>query len=211
MGAVSSYGLIDADYAMRIRESADHADGPIYMLGLTRLRPGTDTSPRGLPAVGQATVADYAPIPLLSSVGATLCLAATVIASSPSWDRVGVVSYPSRRAYLDLSYRRDFRTWHERKEQSLEHTTVLGTLRTGALPDANHQRMLLEVWNGAEPPPLVPGNTARFDVEGTVIGDGRQWSGVRYTPIEFGTPLPLHPARFGYQALLLAPMLERWR
>jgi hypothetical protein len=71
--------------------------------------------------------------------------------------------------------------------------------------------VLLEVWNGPEPAPLVAGCAARFDVEGTIIGDGRQWSGVRFTPIELGTALPLHPARFGYQALLLAPVLERWR
>jgi hypothetical protein len=208
---VPSYGLIDADYAMRIRDTADHADGPIYMVGLTRLRPGTDTSPRGLPAIGPDAVTDYAPIPLLASVGAALCLAATVIAGSPNWHRVGVVGYPSRRAYLDLAYRHDFRTWHARKEESLEHTTVLATLRTGELPTADSQRLLLEVWNGPEPAPLVPSASTRFDVEGTVIGDGRQWTGVRYTPIELGTALPLQAARFGYQALLLAPLLERWR
>jgi hypothetical protein len=208
---VPSYGLIDADYAMRLRETAGHADGPIYMVGLTRLRPGTDTSPHGLPAVGRETVTDYAPIPLLSSVGAALCMAATVVASSPSWDRVGVVGYPSRSAYLELSYRRDFRAWHARKEESLEHITVLATLRTAGLPVTDSQRLLLEVWNGPEPARLVSGPATRFDVEGTVIGDGRQWSGLRYTPIELGTPLPLHPARFGYQALLLAPVLERWR
>jgi hypothetical protein len=208
---VPSYGLIDADYAMRIRETADHVDGPIYMLGLTRFRPGTDTSLRGLPAVGREAVTDYAPIPLLSSVGAALCLAASVVASSPSWDRVGVVGFPSRQSFLELARLRDFRAWHSRKEQAVEHTTVLGTLPTGRLPAAYSQRVLLEVWNGPEPPPLVPGPAATFDVEGTVIGDGRQWSGARYTPIELGTALPLHPARFGYQALLLEPLLERWR
>ncbi|MGB6456450.1 MAG: hypothetical protein WBH47_18420 [Streptosporangiaceae bacterium] len=205
------YGLIDAAYATRIRETAGQADGPIYMLSLTRLRACTDTSPRGLPAVGRDTVTDYAPIPLLSSVGAALCLAASVVASSPGWDRVGVVGYPSRRAFLELAYRLEFRTWHARKERAMEHTTVLGTLPTGGLPVADSQRVLLEVWNGPEPAPLIAGPVARFDVEGTVIGDGRQWSGVRYTPIELGTALPLHPARFGYQALLLEPLLERWR
>lgn len=205
------YGLIDADYVTRLRQAADRADGPIYMLGLTRLLPGTDTSPRGLPAVGRDVVTDYAPIPLLASVGAALCLAASVVASSPGWDRVGVIGYPSRRSFLELSYQHEFRTWHARKEESMEHTTVLATLPTGALPVADGQRLLLEVWNGPEPAPLVPGPATAFDVEGTVIGDGRQWSGVRYTPIELGTALPLTPASFSYQALLLEPMLERWR
>jgi hypothetical protein len=208
---VPTYGLIDADYAMRLREKAGHADGPIYMLGLTRLRPATDTSPRGLPAVGRDVVTDYAPIRLLASVGAALCLAATVVASSPIWDRVGVVSYPSRRSFLDLAYTQSFRDWHAQKEQAMEHTTVLATVPAPGVPVGGSQRLLLEVWNGTEPAPLVSVPAARFDVEGTIIGDGRQWSGVRFTPIELGTPLPLHPARFGYQALLLEPVLERWR
>jgi len=49
-----------------------------------------------------------------------------------------------------------------------------------------------------------------FGVEGTVIGDGRTWSGARYTVIESGTPLPLVKAQAGYQALLLMPAIERW-
>ena len=205
------YGLIDAEYAMRLRETAGDVDGPIYMLGLTRLRPGTDTSPRGLPALGRDTLSEFAPIPLLSAVGAALCLAASVVASSPDWDRVGVVSFPSRRSFLELADRRDFREWHARKVESVERMTVLGTLPAEGLPAVDCQRLLLEVWNGPEPTPLVTEPTARFDVEGTVVGDGRQWSGIRYTAIELGTALPLHPPRFGYQALLLAPALERWR
>jgi hypothetical protein len=208
---VLRYGLIDADYAMRLRETAGDVDGPIYMVGLTRLLPGTDTSPRGLPALGLDSLSEFAPIPLLSAVGAALCLTASVVASSPEWDRVGVVSFPSRRSFLELADRRDFRQWHARKVESVERMTVLGTLPAEGLPAADCQRLLLEVWNGPEPTPLVTEPTARFDVEGTVIGDGRQWSGIRYTPIELGTALPLHPPRFGYQALLLAPVIERWR
>ena len=49
-----------------------------------------------------------------------------------------------------------------------------------------------------------------FAVEGTYIGDGRQWSGARYTPIEPGTALPLEPARFGYLAVLVEPVIESW-
>lgn len=205
------YGLIDGDYAMRLRETAGDVDGPIYMLGMTRLRPGTDTGARGLPALGRDTLSEFAPIPLLSAVGAALCLAASVVASSPDWDRVGVVSFPSRRSFLELADRRDFREWHARKVESVEHMTVLGMLPAERLPPADCQRLLLEVWNGAEPTPLVTEPAATFDVEGTIVGDGRQWSGIRYTAIALGTALPLHPPRFGYQALLLAPVLERWR
>jgi hypothetical protein len=209
--AVPRYGLIDADYAMRLRETAADADGPFYTVGLRRLRPGTDTGTRGLPAVGQDALPDHAPIPLLSSVGAALCLVATVVASSSNWDRVAVVGYPARRSYLELTDRQEFRAWYARQEKSTEHVTVLGTLPTTGLPATGSQRLLLEVWNGPEPTRLVSSPAATFTVEGTIIGDGRQWSGVRFTPIELGTALPLNPARFSYQALLLSPVLERWR
>jgi hypothetical protein len=208
---VPKYRLIDAEYALRLRETADQADGPIYLLGLRRLRPGADSSARRLPPIGPGTVIDFAPIPMLSSVGAAMCLFATVVASSPNWDRVVVLGFPTRHSFLELFERRDFREWHSRQLESSEEMTVLGTVPVAGLPAADSQRLLLEVWNGPEPPPLVPDPATRFDVDGTVIGDGRQWSGVRYTSIALGTALPLHPARFGYQALLLEPMLERWR
>jgi hypothetical protein len=202
--------VIDADYAMRIRETAGDADGPVYMLGFRTFRLRADTGPRRLSATGRAVVTD-APIPLFSSVGAGLCLVATVLASSPNWDRVAVIGFPSRRSFLELTDLGEFRTWIVRHEESNERIMLLATVPTGGLPPADNQRLLLEVWNGPEPAPLVRNSAARFDVDGTVIGDGRQWSGVRYTPIELGTALPLHPARFGYQALLLEPVLERWR
>jgi hypothetical protein len=208
---VLSYGLIDAEYAMRLRETAADVDGPVYLLGLTRLRPGTGTGPRGLPALARDTLSEFAPIPLLSAVGAALCLAASVVASSPDWDRVGVASFPSRRSFLELAERRDFREWHARKVETVERMMVLGLLPAERLPSPDSQRLLLEVWNGPEPAPLVTEPPARFDVEGTVVGDGRQWSGIRFTAIALGTALPLHPPRFGYQGLLLAPVLERWR
>src|SRR5262249_53845515 len=119
--------------------------------------------------------------------------------------------FPSRRSFLELTDNREFRAWSVRNLELNERIMVLGTLPTGGLPAADNQRMLLEMWHGPEPPPLVSGPAARFDVDGTVVGDGRQWGGVRYPPFELGPPLPLQPARFGYQALLLQPLLERWR
>ena len=213
MGAVPGYGLIDlidADYATRLREGVGHADGRIYMLGLSKFRPGADQSLRRGTAAGLSTATD-ASIPLLCSVGAEPCLVATVVASSLNWDRVAVIGFPTRRSFLDLVDHQEFRAWSVRHEESNERIMLLGTLPTDGLPAADNQRLLLEMWHGPEPEPLVTDPAARFDVDGTAVGDGRHWSGARYTPIEFGTPLPVLPARFGYQALLVAPVLERWR
>jgi hypothetical protein len=201
---------IDADYAMRIRQLANDADGPVYMLGFRKFRPGADARPRRVGPLGQAVVTD-ASIPMFSSVGAELCLVATVVASSLDWDRVAVIGFPSRRSFLELTDLREFRTWIVQHEESNERIMLLATMPTAGLPAADNQRLLLEVWNGPEPAPLTRSPAARFDVDGTLIGDGRQWSGIRYTAIALGTALPLHPPRFGYQALLLEPVLERWR
>jgi hypothetical protein len=206
---VPRYGQIDAVYAGRLRST--QADGPIYMLALEKLRPDAGQEP--VPAAAHFG-ADriYAPIPLLSAAGAAVCFAADVVASSGGWDRVGVIGYPTRRSFVELSYEPQFLNWHSAKEVRLERTMVMAMLPAGNLPGpAGEGRILLEAWAGPTPALLAEGPASIFDVEGTVIGDGRQWSGIRYTPIESGTSLPLRAATSGYQALLLEPTIERWR
>jgi hypothetical protein len=211
---VPRYGLIDRDYGLRLRSVAYDGDGRIYMLNLTKFLPGSGLMP-GADRLGNGRshdVGEYAPISLLTAVGATLRLMADVLASSGDWDRVTVVDYPSRRSFLELAERRDFREWHMNKQAGVERTTVVGMLPAREVPaDAAGGRILLELWDGPAPPPLAAGPATCFDVEGTVIGDGRNWSGVRYTAIETGTPLPLQRPRADYQALLLEPRIVRWR
>ena len=181
------------------------------MLGLEKVRPDVDHGPARGPAHRGADHF-YAPIPLLTGAGAALCFAAEVVASSDGWDRVAVIGYPTRRSFVELSYEPQFLNWHAAKEGRLERTMVMGILPAGNLPGpARPRRILLEAWAGAAPALLAPGPATIFDVEGTIIGDGKQWSGIRYTPIESGTSLPLRAATPGYQALLLEPGIERWR
>jgi hypothetical protein len=211
---VPRYGLIDRDYGSRLRSAAYDADGPIYMLNLTKFLPGSDLPPGAdLLGDGHGQDADeYAPIPLLTAVGATLRLVSAVVASTGDWDQVTVVDYPTRRSFLELAERRDFREWHMHKQAGVDRTTVVGLLPARDLPaDGAGGRILLELWHGPAPLPLAPGPVTRFDVEGTVIGDGRSWTGARYTAIETGTPLPLQRPRPDYQALLLEPRIVRWR
>ncbi len=203
------YGTIDGDYGLRLRTAAGAADGPIYMLNLTKYRPEDGFG------AGQFTGLDvgrYAPIPLLAAVGASLCFVADVVAGTGDWDRVAVVCYPTRRSFLALAARRDFREWHTNKHADVERTTVMGTLPLRKLPaEADPRRMLLELWAGPVPHPVAGGPVTPFGVEGTIIGDGRQWNGARYTAIEPGTPLPLQPPRLDYLALLLEPRIVRWK
>jgi len=209
---VARYGRIDSDYGRRLRLTADQADGPVYMLNLTKFAPGNPAAFDTHDGSGRYAASSYAPIPLLASVGAALCFVAEVVAGSANWDRVAIVSYPTRASFLDLAGRPDFQAWHARKQAGVLLTSVLGMLPADGLPAGEGlRRALLELWNGTVPAVVADGPATAFDVEGTIIGDGRQWSGVRYTAIAAGTALPLHRPRPDYQALLLEPRISRWR
>jgi hypothetical protein len=206
-----SYGLIDRGYGQRLRAAASSADGPIYMLSLTKYRADSELRQRGPGLIGRDDDGRYAPIPLLTSVGAALCFVADVVAGFGDWDRVAVVGYPTRRSFVQLADRRDFQDWHLRKEPGMVRTIVMGTLPAADLPaPESSRRILLEAWDGPEPGQVTGRPAIAFEVEGTVIGDGRRWSGVRYTAMAPGVALPLIAATPGYQALLLTPTIERW-
>ena len=42
-------------------------------------------------------------------------------------DRIGIVDYPTRRAFFDMQRRDDFKAQHEHKEAGMEFTIVMGT------------------------------------------------------------------------------------
>jgi hypothetical protein len=207
---VPPYGRIDSDYGKRLMSPA--ADGPIYMLNLTRFRPEMPFVRHASGAAsGFEADARAAPLDVLAEVGARLCFVADVVASLANWHRVAVVGYPSRRSFVAMAGRYDFMSWHHNMSAGVEEAVVLGILPTGLLPEPSTSWTLLETWTGPEPAPVAGGSVSEFAVEGTLVGDGRQWSGVRYTAIEPGTPLPLEPATAGYDALLLEPTIERWQ
>jgi hypothetical protein len=207
---VPPYGRIDRDYGKQLRSSA--ADGPIYMLNLTRYRPDVPHGWHGVGRfIGRDPGASYAPLDVFADVGARLCFVAAVVASPGNWNRVFVVGYPSRRSFVAMAARHDFMNWHHDMAADIEEVIVMGILPIGMLPSESTSWTLLETWSGPRPAPVAPGPVTEFAVEGTLIGDGRQWSGARYTAIEPGTPLPLDPTPPGYDALLLEPTVERWR
>lgn len=204
------YGLIDSDYGMKL--SASESCDPIYMLNLMKYRPEADYGAGGERGVtGQDADCRYAPLEVLLAAGVTLSFLADVVASQAGWDRVGVVRFPTRQSFVHMLWRRDFQDRHRHREAGLDQIIIMGTLPVSELPVAsNTRRILLEVWDGSAPSELADGQAVGFDVEGTIIGDGRHWSGARYTVIEQGTPLPLQQPRQDYQALLLEPRVERW-
>lgn len=203
-----TYGLIDDDYSARLRTVADDSDGPIYMLTLTSFRPASGQ------LFGRNHRQDpdsrYGPPTLFALVGASLCFMADVVAGPGGWHRVGVVRYPSRRAFIELTDSTEAREWNAMKERRAERMILVALVPSGDLPAASSRRILIEIWNGPTPRAVADGAVTEFEVEGTYIGDGRHWSGARFTILEPGIVLPLQPARFGYDAMLVDPIFETW-
>jgi len=209
---VPRYGRIDKDYATALATCEPAADGGIYMLNLMKYRTEADYGAGGEHGVSGREADDrYAPVDVLESIGAVICFSADVAQGSEAWDRVAVVRYPTRRSFIEMQTRGDFQEKHVHKAAGMDHTIVMGTLPSGALPGrAKPQQMLLEVWDGSAPAALVAGPAATFEVEGTIVGDERRWTGARYTPIERDVDFPLHVASTSHQVLVLAPTIERW-
>ncbi len=136
---------------------------------------------------------------------------ADALDASEDWDRVAVVRYPTRRSFIEMQSRKDFQQQHPHKEAGMDHTIVMGTLPANGVPGrAKPNRVLLEVWDGDVPAPRARAKATSFDVEGTIIGDGRAWTGARYTVLNRDADIDTSVATPAYQLVVLQPVIERW-
>ena len=128
-----SYGQVDRDYGMRLATTPPDEDGPVWMVNLMKYREvaryadGRESTISGLEADDE-----YSPIDSLRAIGAEPVFFGTVdqqlLGDAPIWDRIGVVKYPTRRAFIDMQSRPEFKTSHEHKEAGMEQTIVMGCL-----------------------------------------------------------------------------------
>ena len=202
---MARYGTIDQEYALRL--ASTEPDGDIYMLNLMAYRAEADYGPDGERGISGREADDrYAPLEVLAEIGAGVCFLADVEASTEPWDRIAVVRYPTRRSFVDMQSRPDFKAKHVHKDAGMDHTTILGTVPVDALPKTVPGDLaLLEVWNGRTPAPIVDGESVEFTVEGAIVGDGRPWSGVRYTPVDVVPDLAVT-----HQAVVLRTVVAQW-
>lgn len=138
------YGQIDHDYGLRLATTPDDEGGPVWMVNLMKYREKADyLDGRSSEISGREADDLYTPYESLAGVGAEIVFAAEVetqlLGDSPVWDRVGVVKYPTRRAFIDMQSREDFQRQHAHKEAGMQETIVMGTqpldLPTGHLVD----------------------------------------------------------------------------
>ncbi len=134
------YGTIDADYGLRLATTPPEDDGPIWMVNLMRYREVADYADgRDTTISGREADDLYAPLGPLAGVGAEIVFVADVedqlLGDSPRWDRVAVVRYPTRRAFIEMQSLPDFQRQHVHKDAGMEQTFVIGC-RPLPAPDA---------------------------------------------------------------------------
>lgn len=241
------YGQVDREYAIRLATTPPDEDGPVWMVNLMKYKEVADYGEHGAGEGGGAEGdgvsgrrADdrYAPTEILDEIGAEVVLFgdvdAQLLGDEPRWDRVGVVRYPTRRSFIEMQQRSDFRDRHVHKEAGMERTIVMGCRPApDALGDLAELTASYVDWSQVEHPPTaddgdvvvvhvigfaegagrdemaeyqreaakVAGPAGGriggwFDVEGTIVGDGRTWDQVRFN---------LFPSKAAFMAVVADP------
>ena len=176
------YGKIDKDYGFRLATRPPEEDGPIFMVNLMKYHEVAKyDDDRGEAVSGREADDKYNPSSILNKIGADIMLAADVRSTlvGADWDRIAIVRYPTRRAFIEMQTRKDFTEKHVHKSAGMLRTILPcctprdATLNTRERPTGgmsiDHIVMLASSGH-------FPGAT--FDVEGTIIGDGRSWRSV---------------------------------
>lgn len=170
------YGIIDTEYAGRLATFPPEQDGPILMVNFMKYRARADYGAKGDDGVSGREADDrYAPLDILTAIGAQVVFVGDVEPGS-EWDRMGIVCYPSRGAFMAMQRRADFQERHVHKLAGMERTIVCGTLPDGAPAGAIRRapRVMFELATAGTALQQAP--SARLRVEGTIIGDGRHFA-----------------------------------
>ncbi len=107
-----SFGQINPAQMARMLNPAE--DGPFYMINLIQFREkAVYPDGRETDLTGQEANNLYRPIDILEEIGAEVVFTAQVekmrLGDGTQWDQVAIARYPSRRAFLQMTQRPDFR------------------------------------------------------------------------------------------------------
>ena len=125
------YGDVDTQYATTLATTPPEDDGPVWMINLMSYREQADYEDgRETTRTGREADDEYAPVGPLAAGGAKVAFVGDVedqfIGETPKWDRIGVVRYPTRRAFIEMQQRTDFQEQHVHKEAGMAETIVIG-------------------------------------------------------------------------------------
>lgn len=228
------YGSIDRAYEDRFASTPVEDEGPIFMVNLMAYKPRAEyPDGRETELTGKQADDLYAPFGPFGAVGAELVYVADVdtqlLGHAPQWDRVAVVRYPSRDAFLQMVELPEYEALHVHKLAGMASTIIMaGTpIDAPAVPDdappldevpfpstpedgpvtvlhvlkynegeAYADMVAYQSAAGLRALPHGVRISAWFDIEGTLIGDGRQWDQARFN---------WFPSRAAFMAVALDP------
>jgi len=184
------YGAPNLELIARWMQLPPGQDGAFWALNLMRYRAVADYADgRATTLSGREADDLYAPLGPLEGVGAMpalLCDVTEQRVGTPTWDRVGIVRYPSRAAFFAMQQREDFRELHAHKDAGMEFTIVLACLPAPAATEAaDDDGALVLTIERADGPSQRPGHAGivpvlAFEVEGVIVGDERTWTSARF-------------------------------
>lgn len=210
------FGKIDFDYAADLAGRDPAADGPIYMVNFMKYKTVAEYR-RGGDGAGEAISgieADdkYAPVDVLKKIGAHVAFHGKVVVQGAEgeWDRMGIVKYPTRRSFIEMQDRPDFKEKRVHKDAGMDYTVIVG-----ALPAAPHStlasgRYALFDLSASSRDVSPSASTASFVIEGTIIHDDRRWSSLT---VSWHDEVPSVPAlaRGGDRMVVVAQAeIDRW-
>jgi hypothetical protein len=175
------YGRINTEMIGRwLRLEPEH-DGPFWALNLMKYRDVADYGDGGTSArSGREADDEYTPLGPLAAVGASVVFAAeverVVAGDGVAWDRIGIVRYPSRRAFFEMQQRDDFKSKHVHKDAGMEFTIVMSCLPVLPFAGAAERHRYVELRVSADSATAPDAAAGVFDVEGVIVGDERTWS-----------------------------------
>ncbi len=190
------YGTPNWELMARWMKLAPAEDGPFWALNLMRYREQAEYADgRETTLSGREADDTYAPLGPLAAIGAVPAFLGEVTdqpSGTPSWDRVGIVRYPSRAAFFAMQQREDFRELHAHKDAGMEFTIVMSCLPSQGTPADQRgaaeqdgelvvtvQRLQASAQARSPAQPAVLA-LARFEVEGVIVGDERSWTEARF-------------------------------
>ncbi len=181
------YGKINFEMISTWIGRSSEEDGPFWALNLMKYRQVAEYADgRETTRSGREADDEYVPRDSLHAIGAMITFAADVVdqrGSEPRWDRIGIVRYPSRAAFLEMQQRDDFKDKHVHKDAGMECTIVMSCLpvSTGVAGEGTLVLRVARFDDGATLAPIVGCRpVAAFGVEGVIVGDDRTWTSVAF-------------------------------
>ncbi len=213
-GNTVRYGRINKEMIARWLQIPPEDDGTFWALNLMKYREVADYGvARSEARSGREADDEYTPRESLAAIGAQIVFAADVdrivVGDGTAWDRIGIVRYPSRRLFLEMQQRDDFKKQHVHKDAGMEFTIVMSCVPIPAFDGAAERQPFVELRVSCGGNTAAPG-IGVFDVEGVIVGDERMWSqaSFRWFDREEETLPARNDDRSAY-VMILRPRIDR--